>query len=118
MKNMSKLVREYERRESEISRLNAINTALAHKIVAYECPFVIGQRVRWKYKDAKTWEYWGIIYSIRFDGINSDRIDSKWEICVTPTKKDFSPSKKHFSLEWFGSSSQIYDFEIIKTSDE
>ena len=60
-------------------------------IIKKYCPFKKGDNViftEWWRGNGK--DYFGRVHRIRFKGISSEAIDDRWEICVIPTKKDFS----------------------------
>jgi hypothetical protein len=98
MKNLEKEIIAFHCKQADIANEESTLSKMEEEIIKKYCPFKKGDNViftEWWRGNGK--DYFGIIKSIKFNGIDENAIDSRWIICVEPTTKDFSKPKGSFN---------------------
>lgn len=89
---------------NKLNQLDKVNLELkeiSEDIIEKFCPFKIGCRVAYReWWRGNNKEYFGIVKSIKFKGIDKEAIENKWIICVETTTKDFSKPKGGYNASY------------------
>ena len=91
MKELEPEIIAYHEQDALIANEKSKLFKMEDAIIKKYCPFKKGDKViftEWWRGNEK--DYFGIISSIRFKGIDEDAIDNRWVICIQPTTKDFT----------------------------
>jgi hypothetical protein len=91
MKNIEQEIIDFHCQQANIAEHQTKLSKMEEAIIKKYCPFKKGDKViftEWWRGNGK--DYYGIVHSIRFNGITQEAIDNKWVICVIPTTKDFN----------------------------
>lgn len=91
LKNIDKEILKYNLTMECINELYETISKIEKDIIKKYCPFKKGDNViftEWWRGNGK--DYYGIVQSVRFKGVDNNAIDNKWVICIEPTTKDFN----------------------------
>lgn len=101
MKTLPNEIQEYHDYSAQIAYMETRLKSIENDIVTKYCPFKVGDKIVYKcHFKSKTTEDYGIVYSIRFKGVNASAIDNKWLIHIKRTKKNFEPIKNNIDHIW------------------
>jgi hypothetical protein len=98
MYNLEKDLQDFENQQLKIDSEIDFLKQMENEIIKKYCSFKKGDKViftEWWRGNNK--DYYGIVYSIQFKGINENAINEKWVICVIPTTKDFIVPKNSYN---------------------
>ena len=101
MAQLEKEIIDFHCKQAEIAKLQVELSKMEEVIIKKYCPFKKGDRVifnEWWRGNGK--DYFGIVKTIRFKGIDSEAIDSRWIIQVEATTKDFSTPKGGYNASY------------------
>lgn len=101
MKNLEQEIIDFHCQQAKIANEQTLLSKMEEAIIKKYCPFKKGDKViftEWWRGNGKN--YFGIVKSISFNGINEEAIDNRWVICVEPTTKDFLKTKGSYNSSY------------------